>query len=112
MPLLITALNEIYSKDIRDCYQTALRRKKEIIALTNKNALIKETKDRKYDQRRKLMVRFRKEKLLVIQYTLNHMNKKVHQIKILLQLPKPILFFFDCFYSKVKVFLFGSEHCG
>lgn len=39
-------------------------------------------RDRKYDQRRKLMVRFSKENLLIMQHFLNHMNKKRNQIKV------------------------------
>lgn len=35
---------------------------------------MKEAKDWKYDQRRKLMMRFKQKKLLVIQYTLNNVN--------------------------------------
>lgn len=52
LPLLISVFKEIYSQDVKECYQSTLKRK-DIIALSKR-------RDRKYDQRRKLMVRFSK----------------------------------------------------
>ena len=75
LPLLISVFKEIYSQDVRECYPSTLKRKKNIMALSKR-------RDRKHDQRRKLMVRFSKENLFIIQYFLNHMNKKRQQIKV------------------------------